>query len=68
MVSACSNVALEVRDTTKAQGHHLHHVKVTSGSLSVGDTVTRRWMQRFARSFKSFGNALNARSTASVAR
>ena len=26
-------------DTTKAQGHHLHHVTVTSGSVKVGDSV-----------------------------
>jgi len=31
--------AAEVTDTTKAQGHHLHHVTVTSGSIKVGDTV-----------------------------
>ena len=30
---------LDVHDTTKAQGHHLHHVTVTSGGISVGDTV-----------------------------
>ena len=30
---------LDVNDTTKAQGHHLHHVTVTSGGISVGDTV-----------------------------
>ena len=30
---------LDVNDTTKAQGHHLHHVTVTSGVISVGDTV-----------------------------
>ena len=29
----------DVSDTTKSQGHHLHHVTVTSGSLSLGDTV-----------------------------
>lgn len=31
---------LEVRDTTKAQGHHLHHVVVVEGSLNAGDEVT----------------------------
>ena len=31
---------LEVRDTTKAQGHHLHHVVVVEGSLNAGDDVT----------------------------
>ena len=30
---------LEVRDTTKAQGHHLHHAVVVSGALTAGDTV-----------------------------
>lgn len=29
----------EVGDTTKAQGHHLHHVTVLEGSLTVGDAV-----------------------------
>ncbi len=32
-------VKLEVADTTKTSGHHLHHVKVLSGSFSVGDTL-----------------------------
>ena len=31
--------AADVTDTTKAQGHHLHHVTVTSGSIKVGDRV-----------------------------
>lgn len=30
---------LEVRDTTKAQGHHLHHVVVIEGELASGDEV-----------------------------
>ena len=30
---------LEVRDTTKAQGHHLHHVVVIEGALNKGDHV-----------------------------
>ena len=30
---------LDVTDTTKAQGHHLHYVTVTSGSVRVGDSV-----------------------------
>ena len=30
---------LEVRDTTKAQGHHLHHVVVVEGTLSTGENV-----------------------------
>ena len=29
--------AADVTDTTKAQGHQLHHVTVTSGSIKVGD-------------------------------
>ncbi len=29
----------DVTDTTKAQGHHLHHVTATVGSIKVGDTV-----------------------------
>ena len=31
--------AADVSDTTKAHGHHLHHVTVTAGSIKVGDTV-----------------------------
>ena len=30
---------LEVRDTTKAQGHHLHHVVVVEGTLNADDPV-----------------------------
>ena len=30
---------LEVRDTTKAQGHHLHHVAVVEGTLNADDQV-----------------------------
>ena len=30
---------LEVRDTTKAQGHHLHHVVVVEGTLNADDQV-----------------------------
>ena len=33
------NAAADVTDTTKAQGHHLHHITVTSGSIKVGDAV-----------------------------
>ncbi|WOJ93604.1 alanine--tRNA ligase [Congregibacter variabilis] len=33
---------LEVTDTTKAQGHHLHHVKVLQGTVNVGDTLDCR--------------------------
>jgi len=33
------NGAADVTDTTKAQGHHLHHVTVTSGSIKVGEAV-----------------------------
>jgi alanyl-tRNA synthetase len=32
-------VRLEVTDTTKSSGHHLHHVRVLSGGLACGDTV-----------------------------
>lgn len=35
-------VAVDVTDTTKAQGHHFHHVTVTEGSLAVGQTLTAR--------------------------
>lgn len=34
-----SDTRLEVADTTKASGHHLHHVKVLSGSVKVGDVL-----------------------------
>jgi alanyl-tRNA synthetase len=30
---------IDVVDTTKAKGHHLHHIRVAQGSLSVGDNV-----------------------------
>ena len=33
------NATADVTDTTKAQGHHLHHVTVTSGSIKVGEAV-----------------------------
>ncbi len=33
------SASADVTDTTKAQGHHLHHVTVTSGALSQGDQV-----------------------------
>ncbi len=33
-------VRLEVRDTTKAQGHHLHHCVVNTGRIGVGQTLT----------------------------
>jgi len=32
-------VHLEVSDTTKASGHHLHHIKVLLGSVCVGDSL-----------------------------
>jgi alanyl-tRNA synthetase len=32
-------VRLEVTDTTKASGHHLHHVKILEGSVKVGDSL-----------------------------
>ncbi len=31
--------AADVTDTTKAQGHHLHHVTLTAGTITVGDRV-----------------------------
>ena len=34
-----SGIRLEVADTTKASGHHLHHVKVLQGSVKVGDVL-----------------------------
>ena len=37
-----ADAAADVTDTTKSQGHHLHHVTVTSGSLKVGDEVDAR--------------------------
>lgn len=33
-------VVLQVSDTTKASGHHLHHVLVASGEVRVGDVVS----------------------------
>jgi len=37
-----ANVKLEVTDTTKASNHHLHHVKVLSGSVKCGDRLEAR--------------------------
>lgn len=34
-----AQVRLEVSDTTKAGAHHLHHVQVLSGEISVGDVL-----------------------------
>ena len=34
-----ADVRLEVTDTTKASNHHLHHVKVLKGKVSVGDVL-----------------------------
>lgn len=34
-----AGVRAEVRDTTKAQGHHLHHVQVLEGAISLGDEL-----------------------------
>jgi alanyl-tRNA synthetase len=36
---SAAGVRLEVTDTTKATGHHLHHVKVLEGSVTVGDSL-----------------------------
>ena len=33
---------LEVTDTTKASGHHLHHVKVLEGTVKTGDVLDAR--------------------------
>ena len=30
----------DVTDTTKAQGHHLHHLTVTAGTIKVGDVLS----------------------------
>ena len=37
-----AHVKLEVTDTTKASNHHLHHVKVLSGSVKCGDRLEAR--------------------------
>ncbi len=37
-----AQVKLEVMDTTKAAEHHLHHVKVLSGSVKCGDRLEAR--------------------------
>ena len=37
---SCDSNRADVRDTTKSQGHHLHHVRVTAGVLTVGQTVS----------------------------
>ena len=34
-----ASAGADVSDTTKAQGHHLHHVTVTQGSIRVGDRL-----------------------------
>jgi alanyl-tRNA synthetase len=34
-----AGVRIEVTDTTKAQAHHLHHVRVLEGSVSMGDSL-----------------------------
>ncbi|EED36386.1 alanyl-tRNA synthetase [Luminiphilus syltensis NOR5-1B] len=36
---SANDVKAEVRDTTKAQGHHLHHVKILSGTLATDASV-----------------------------
>tara|TARA_R110002110_G_scaffold330339_1_gene541587 strand:- start:2046 stop:4646 length:2601 start_codon:yes stop_codon:yes gene_type:complete len=36
---SASGVRLEVRDTTKGSGQHLHHVRVLQGSIKKGDTL-----------------------------
>jgi alanyl-tRNA synthetase len=37
-----SGVKLEVIDTTKSSGHHLHHVKLLEGAVRVGDSLEAR--------------------------
>ncbi len=37
---ANNEARLEVSDTTKTGGHHLHHVRVLSGSVSMGDSLS----------------------------
>lgn len=37
---SCDSNRADVRDTTKSQGHHLHHVRVTAGVLTVGQVVS----------------------------
>jgi len=39
---SADGVRLEVTDTTKAQSHHLHHVKVLEGQVSEGDILQAR--------------------------
>ena len=41
-ISSISLTKLEVVDTTKASDHHLHHVKVLSGSVAPGDSLEAR--------------------------
>jgi alanyl-tRNA synthetase len=36
---SADGLRLEVTDTSKAQGHHLHHVRVLDGTVRVGDTL-----------------------------
>ncbi|WP_116364689.1 alanine--tRNA ligase [Parahaliea mediterranea] len=36
---SADGLRLEVHDTTKVQGHHLHHVKVLEGSVATGATL-----------------------------
>jgi len=37
---SADNLRLEVSNTTKSSGHHLHHVKVLQGTVKVGGTLT----------------------------
>ncbi len=39
---SAAGVRLEVTDTTKTAGHHLHHVNVLEGAVSVGDRLEAR--------------------------
>jgi alanyl-tRNA synthetase len=46
---SAEGVRAEVTDTTKAQGHHLHHVRVLEGTLAVGDRLQGSIDNRCAR-------------------
>ena len=41
-VLTADGITLEVRDTTKAQGHHLHHCVVTQGRIALGQLLTAK--------------------------
>jgi alanyl-tRNA synthetase len=41
-VLTADGISLEVRDTNKAQGHHLHHCVVTQGRIALGQSLTAK--------------------------